>query len=154
MTGPTLLDVTELDGACHCGAVRFHVHLAQGLRPVARCSCSMCRMRGAVVVRVPLADLAVTDGADKLVQYRFNTREARHYFCGVCGIYTHHQRRSNPNQYSVNVACLEGVSPFDFADVPVVDGVNHPNDTAGGRGSAQTLAGMLRFEPRSATLNE
>jgi len=56
----------------------------------------------------------------------------QHYFCSLCGIYTHHRRRSNPNRYGVNVACLKGVSPFDFADVPVIDGVNHPADN--GRG--------------------
>ncbi len=30
----------------------------------------------------------------------------------VCGIYTHHRRRSNPDQYGYNVACLEGIDPF------------------------------------------
>jgi hypothetical protein len=73
-------------------------------------------------------------GADRL---RFNTGVAQHYFCSRCGIYTHHRRRSNPNQYGVNVACLKGVSPFDFADVPVIDGVNH--------GSGYEIIGHLRF---------
>ncbi len=76
-------------------------------------------------------------------RYRFNTGEAQHFFCKTCGIYTHHQRRSNPNQYGVNVACLEGVSPFDFAEVPVLDGVNHPNDNGGRAGRV----GTLRFDP-------
>ena len=54
---------------------------------------------------------------------------ARHYFCGNCGIYTHHQRRSNPDQFGYNVGCLEGVNPYDIADVPVEDGVHHPSDS-------------------------
>lgn len=41
----------------------------------------------------------------------------------------HHQRRSNQNLYAVNVACLGGISPFDFSEVPVMDGVSHTNDT-------------------------
>jgi hypothetical protein len=45
--------------------------------------------------------------------------------------------------YGVNVACLEGVSPFDFAEVPVMDGVAHPSDTGG----PSRLAGLLRFVP-------
>jgi hypothetical protein len=53
---------------------------------------------------------------------------AKHYFCSNCGIYTHHQRRSNPEQYSYNVGCLEGVNPFDIADIPTSDGVNHSSD--------------------------
>ncbi len=47
---------------------------------------------------------------------------AKHYFCKTCGIYTHHQRRSNPKEFAFNIACLEGVNPFDFKDVPVGDG--------------------------------
>ncbi len=35
--------------------------------------------------------------------------QAKPFFCGVCGIYTHHQRRSAPNEYGFNVACIEGV---------------------------------------------
>lgn len=50
------------------------------------------------------------------------------YFCGVCGIYTHHQRRSSPNEYGYNVGCLEGINPLLLPDVPVNDGVNHPAD--------------------------
>jgi hypothetical protein len=68
---------------------------------------------------------------------------AKHYFCRTCGIHTHHQRRSNPEQFGVNVAYIEGVSPFDFPAVPVMDGVAHPSDTVSG----PRLAGVLRFDP-------
>lgn len=37
-------------------------------------------------------------------------------------------------------AGLEGVSPFDFAEVPVSDGVSHPSD--GGSGGR---VGLLKF---------
>jgi len=60
--------------------------------------------------------------------FLFNTKTARHYFCGTCGIYTHHQRRSNPEEYGFNVACLEGVNPLKIADIPTYDGVHHPAD--------------------------
>jgi len=85
-------------------------------------------MRGAVVVSAPLTGIKVTQGADTLTEYRFNIGTARHFFCSICGIYTFHQRRSNPNEYGVNVACLENVTPFDFPEVAVMDGVNHPMD--------------------------
>lgn len=67
-------------------------------------------------------------GQSMLKLYQFNTRTAEHYFCGRCGIYTHHQRRSNPNEYGYNVACLEGVNPFELGKVKINDGVNHPSD--------------------------
>ena len=132
------------DGGCHCGAVRFRVRLADGLTKPRRCTCSMCRMRGAVAVTAMLGDLEVTSGQDQLTEYRFNTGVARHYFWSRCGIYTHHQRRSNPDELGVNVACLDGVSPFDFPEVLVGDGVNHPKDDPQGR--AGRFVGVLRYE--------
>ncbi|WP_267434216.1 hypothetical protein [Sphingomonas sp. GM_Shp_1] len=68
---------------------------------------------------------------------------ALHLFLLPDAASTHHQRRSNPDQYGVNVACLKGVPPFDFAEVPVNDGVNHPSDTH----QPSRLAGVLRFVP-------
>lgn len=130
-------------GGCHCGAVRFTVKLTDGFNTARRCTCSYCRMRGAVAVSAGVGGITFTSGEDHLSRYRFNTGSAQHFFCSTCGIYTHHQRRSNPQEYGVNVACLEGVSPFDFLEVPVLDGVNHPNDTGG----PARRAGVLRFEP-------
>ncbi len=139
MTG----EAKVLSGRCHCGAVRFEATLVDGLDAVRRCTCSYCRMRGAVVASAETGGVTILEGADALTGYRFNTGTAQHFFCSRCGIYTHHQRRSNPNQYGVNVACLDGVSPFDFAEVPVMDGVAHPSDTGG----PARRAGTLRFVP-------
>lgn len=135
--------MTLHDAACHCGAVRYRVRLAEGFRTARRCTCSFCRMRGAVVVSAKLADIAFLTGEDNLTLYQFNSRTAKHWFCKTCGIYTHHQRRSKPDEYGINVACLTGVSPFDFAEVPVVDGVAHPADT----GQPSRTVGTLRFDP-------
>ena len=88
----------------------------------------MCRRRGAIVASVALDGLKITEGADILSMYQFNTMTAKHYFCSICGIYTHHQRRSNPQQFGFNVACLEGVNPFDLGNVPTIDGIHHPCD--------------------------
>ncbi|MCX5565519.1 GFA family protein [Alcaligenes phenolicus] len=129
--------------ACHCGAVRFNVKLTDGLRSARRCNCSYCRMRGAVAVSANLADIQVEQGQDALTLYQFNTGQARHYFCSHCGIYTFHQRRSNPEQYGVNVACIEGMSPFDFEEVPVNEGRSHPKDLPGG---GSVIAGWLRYQ--------
>ena len=130
-------------GQCHCGAVKFEVVLSDGFNTIRRCTCSFCRMRGAVAVSAQMGGVRIVAGEDVLTSYRFNTGAAQHFFCSRCGIYTHHQRRSNQTQYGVNVACLEGISPFDFAEVPVMDGVSHPNDT----GQGVRRAGTLRFEP-------
>jgi len=133
-----------LDGACHCGAVRFTVTLTEGLASARRCSCSICRMRGAVAVTSTPEGFELRQGGDRLATYRFNTGVAEHHFCSTCGIYTHHKRRSNPGQLGVNVACLDGLSPFDFAEVFVNDGEHHPSDDPQHR---TRLAGRLKFEP-------
>ena len=129
--------------SCHCGAVRFAVRLSDGLSTARRCNCSYCRMRGAVAVSASLADIHIDQGQEALTLYQFNTGQAKHYFCSRCGIYTFHQRRSNPEQYGVNVACIEGMSPFDFKEVPVNEGRNHPKDREGG---GSLIAGWLRYQ--------
>jgi hypothetical protein len=135
-------DANRRSGQCHCGAVRFDVELSDGFNTIRRCTCSYCRMRGAVAVSAAVGGILFVRGEEMLTSYRFNTGEAQHFFCSRCGIYTHHQRRSNSKQYGINVACLDGVSPFDFTEVPVWDGVQHPNDTGG----VARRAGTLRFE--------
>lgn len=117
-----------MKGTCHCGAVEIELTLSDGFASARRCDCSFCRRRGAIVVSVPQDRLRVLRGAENLTLYQFGTMTARHWFCKTCGIYTHHQRRSNPNQFGVNVAMLEGVNPRDLGEVPWVDGVNHPAD--------------------------
>jgi hypothetical protein len=127
--------------SCHCGSVQFEVHLTDGLNTIRRCSCSLCRMRGAVAVSAEVGGIKFLKGQELLSLYQFNTKTAKHYFCSICGIYTHHQRRSNPNQFGINVSCLKDVSPFDFPEVQVNDGVNHLSDVLSG----SQVIGILRF---------
>ncbi len=124
---PSLL--AQHPGQCHCGGVRFSVQLEGGFQGFARCNCSLCRRRGAVMGFVEMDRLQITAGQELLTLYQFNSNVARHYFCSRCGVYTHHQRRSVPTQYAVNIACLEEVDPFAVADVPIIDGAGgHPSD--------------------------
>lgn len=117
--------------SCHCGSVVLELSLPHGVVNPRRCDCSICRRKGAVVASVALDGIRILKGSDVLRLYQFGTHAAKHWFCSVCGIYTHHQRRSNPAEYGFNVGCLEGVSPFDIPDVPTNDGVNHPADRQG-----------------------
>jgi len=80
----------------------------EGILDPRRCDCSMCRRRGTVVASVPLAGLRVVRGEDALRLYQFGTMVAEHWSCGICGIQTHHRRRSNPEQYGVNLGCIDG----------------------------------------------
>ena len=144
MIDQTSIEPVTINGSCHCGSVKFAATLSKGWASARRCTCSICRMRGAVAVTSTHDGFRVLEGEDKLATYRFNTGTAEHHFCTVCGIYTHHKRRSNPSELGVNVACLDGLSPFDFREVVVYDGNRHPADNAEHR---TYTAGVLRFEP-------
>ena len=105
-------ELKSYKGSCHCGAVTFEV---QGtLSPALRCNCSLCRRKGAVMAAVNPEHFKLLSGEGSLSLYEFNTRTAKHYFCKVCGIYTFHRPRTNPNIYRVNVGCLEGVDAFSL----------------------------------------
>jgi len=78
------------------------------------------------MLTVRVGDLRILQGSDKLSLYQWNTGIARHYFCQLCGIYTHHQRRRDPLQIGVNVGCLEGV---DLAEFDTTDVRNGAKDT-------------------------
>ncbi len=132
-----MVNLTEVNGvevmpkhraSCHCGLVVMELSLPKGIQDVRRCDCSMCRRRGAIVASINLGDIQFIQGEHELSVYQFNTKTAKHYFCRHCGIYTHHQRRSNPNQFGFNVACLAGINPLKIDQVKLYDGVNHPAD--------------------------
>jgi len=74
------------------------------------------------MVSVPVGALRVVAGEEALRLYTWNTGIAKHWFCGTCGIYTHHQRRSDPNEYGVNAACIKGVDPLSLDAVGLGNG--------------------------------
>lgn len=134
-----------ITGSCHCGTVQFEVTLSDGIATARRCDCSLCTRRGAVAVSAASDAITYTAGQDNLTLYQFNTQVAKHYFCKTCGIYTHHKRRSNPDEIGVNLACLDGQTPF-LPQVIVNDGRNHPTDVG-----QNGIVGVLRFEPMEGT---
>ena len=128
------------EGGCHCGAVRYRAEIPAGA-VVRRCNCSICAMKGVLMFDVPLENLEATSGQEVLALYTFGSHQAKHRFCAKCGIHVFHRTRSDPDKFGLNAASLDGVSPYDFVEVAVFDGVNHPGDTGVSR-----YAGTMRFE--------
>ncbi|MGR3621729.1 GFA family protein [Pseudophaeobacter sp.] len=124
--------MVHLNATCHCGTVALTADFPKGLASAARCDCSFCRRRGAAAVTALTSTLRVTRGADNLSLYTWGTGTAKHYFCKTCGIYTHHQRRSDPKECGVNLGCIDGGNPRShpetYGEIPWNDGVNHPSD--------------------------
>ena len=70
----------------------------------------------------------IIKGQDKLKIYQFHTKVAKHYFCSNCGIYTHHNPRSNPAMTGFNLGCIDEIDYFQLKDFTINDGKNHPLD--------------------------
>jgi len=107
---------------CHCKKVLIELKLDNGLEEVLRCNCSLCKRRGSIMGKIKLKNLKIIKGAYKLKIYKFGKNKAEHFFCSICGIYTHHKSYTNPENYEFNVACLDNVDAFKFKDIPVFDG--------------------------------
>ena len=113
---------------CHCRAVEAEINISDKLEKVLRCNCSICKRKGSIMSMVKNEDFKIIKGEDKLKLYQFHSKVAKHYFCSICGIYTHHNPRSNPAMTGFNVGCIEDIDTFKLANVIINDGYNHPLD--------------------------
>jgi len=113
---------------CHCGAIEANINIAENFEKILRCNCSLCKRKGAIMSMVKNENFKIIKGEDKLKLYQFHTKVANHYFCSVCGIYTHHNPRSNPAMTGFNLGCLDDVNTFELKDILINDGYNHPLD--------------------------
>lgn len=118
---------------CHCGAVELTGTLREDTFVPRRCTCSFCARRQAGNVSVAVPELHITKGKEALCLYQFGTKTAEHYFCGTCGIYTHHKRRAVPDEYGVNIGCIDGQKSWEYEPMLWHDGVNHPSDPEPGK---------------------
>ena len=105
-------------GACHCGAVRFHVRPKE--RVAYECNCSICTKKGFLHVIVEAERFELLSGSENLETYTFNTGTAKHHFCRHCGMHPFYVPRSHPDGFSANLRCLPPelmaefeVRPFD-----------------------------------------
>ena len=113
---------------CHCKQVEAEINVPDSLEKVLKCNCSICKRKGAIMSMVKNEDFKITKGEDKLNLYQFHSKVAKHYFCSNCGIYTHHNPRSNPAMTGFNLGCLDEIDTFQLKEVAVNDGHNHPLD--------------------------
>ncbi len=105
-------------GSCHCRRVTFEVQA--NLDYAFDCNCSVCRRMGALWHGASNSNLRILTGEADLVLYEFNTKTAKHYFCGHCGVHPFIRPRIDPGAWAVNVRCIDDVDlstlkvhPFD-----------------------------------------
>ena len=63
---------------------------------------------------VPKENFNLKKGEKDLSLYQFNSNVAKHYFCKNCGIYTHHNRKSDPYGMGVYLGCIDELDATDY----------------------------------------
>jgi len=111
-------------GSCHCEKVSFQIKAKNVMDELYRCNCSLCMKKSIIMKFVDKHDFSLLEGEEFLSSYKWNKNIAEHFFCKVCGIYTHHKRRKDPNQISVNIACIENISLPAENIIGTVDGAS------------------------------
>ena len=76
------------------------------------------------MVSCPLDQFILEKGAESLILYQWNMAIAKHYFCKICRIYTHHIGRSDPSVYGVNIGCFDDINIRDYLATDINDGVS------------------------------
>lgn len=119
---PSNSDLVTIRGGCHCQAVRFE-GVIKSEQTILDCNCSICSATGFKHLIVPHKDFKLLSGEDKLTSYKFNTRQANHLFCSVCGIKSFYQPRSHPTSWSVNLNAVENSEVLKI-NIQTFDGKN------------------------------
>ena len=100
----------KVDGACHCGAVRYEAQI-DPLR-VGLCNCTDCQMLTGTAFRVsvpaPAGDFRLVSGRlTSYIKIADSGTRRRHSFCPVCGTPVHATADTDaPASYSLRVGCL------------------------------------------------
>ena len=111
--------MTTHKGSCHCGAVTFEI--SGSVEKGVRCDCSLCKRKGAIMVLMEKDQFTLTSGEDNLSLYEWNSQVAKHYFCKLCGIYTHHKRRRDDGM-GFNVGCVDDFNMEILGEIGLVSG--------------------------------
>lgn len=96
-------------GGCHCRRVQYQVHAPATLHCI-ECNCTICNMKQNVHFIVPATKFQLLSGEEFLTTYTFNTHQANHKFCKVCGVQSFYIPRSNPDGVGIMPHCLDQTS--------------------------------------------
>jgi hypothetical protein len=116
-------------GSCHCGAVKFEADLDLETG-TSRCNCSWCAKSRSWGVLTKPEDFRLLTDPSALSDYQFGTMSGHHRFCKTCGLHAYgdgYVEQIGGAFVSVQISCLDGVSPEELAGLPIGygDGLNN-----------------------------
>ncbi|MBE19485.1 MAG: hypothetical protein CMD69_00900 [Gammaproteobacteria bacterium] len=116
-----------MNGFCHCRKVQFKVETSKEdiLQGIYRCDCSLCTKKGIIMKAIPKEDFQLLKGNQFLSTYKWNKNIAEHFFCSICGVYTHHKRRRDPSQFSINISCIQDLELPEAKEIELIKGSEH-----------------------------
>ncbi len=117
--------MSEFHGCCHCGLVRFKFYTERILDDLYKCDCSLCLKKSITMKSIPKENFSLLSGEKNIIEYQWNKNIAKHFFCSDCGVYTHHIRRRDPNQISINIRCVDDIFIPDNIFIKTVNGASH-----------------------------
>ncbi len=83
-------------------------------------------MKKSIIMKsIPREAFVLGSSSDFLGEYVWNKKIAKHYFCNECGVYTHHIRRRDPEQISVNLMCVDDILIPENTVINLIDGASH-----------------------------
>ena len=112
-------------GSCHCKLIKFKFFTDQILDELYTCNCSLCLKKSIIMKPIKKEDFHLLSGESTLNNYQWNKNIAKHYFCTFCGVYTHHLRRRDPSQISINIMCVDDILLPSTIKINQVDGASH-----------------------------
>jgi len=97
-------------GSCHCKKIKFKVFIKNNLK-IYNCNCSICFIKQNHNFLVDKRDFQFISGQDYLSTYKFNTKQAVHNFCKICGVQIFNVARLDGNCVGVRIYCMENYGP-------------------------------------------
>lgn len=112
------------EGSCHCGTVKFRVHMDVGAG-TSKCNCTFCwKQRNWNVGGLKPDDFELVAGEEALSAYARETEAfaISHKFCSKCGTPTHgsgHLEELGGAFVAVRVAAIDDLTVDDLVSAPV-----------------------------------